>query len=518
MTGHVKLLRSGNRLVIDPSTPEIRKLIQPQLAYIEKKFYHGYEAKKRKDIGLPVCEEIFWQCYANDMKDRLVTSFGFFDRIKKTLKKAGFTLEPKWATQTEADRMAKKAETVYSPHWDRIDELVKTGFEFRYQQRELLELMCRYWNGRVDCPPGWGKGTSIMLLAKLFPKAKIDVITKNIAVIDQRLYPELALNLPSVGVAHGGKHKLDRRVMCISADSYRYFRPDADFVLVDEGHQACADAYAERLGAYEHARMWSFSASWELRLDGKNLRGESIFGPIRLVVTYQEAEDHGIVVPIRVVWGDVIMNINPAEGLDKEEKKRAAYWANDYRNAVIAKDARRYDESVQTLITVETVEHGLYLQRELPEFKFVYSGQSLTPKDWRWFERQGLLPDGFSPMTEERKKDITRRFEKGIIKKAIATPVWNVGVNFKGLQVLIRADGGASPINDVQIPGRVSRPKEEIEKYYGILHDYRDQFDKGCHQRAKGRERSYARNNWEQISADDAISLLRTQMKWGREV
>lgn len=518
----VTLRRSGNRLVVDPSTPTINDIVKPLLRYVEKRHYHGEERALRKRARRPLFDEIEWECFSADVKGRTATSFGFEGLIREALTEKGFEVRTRWATKAEAERAAERDATVYRPQWDKIEEFVKTGFEFRHRQKRALRLIAEHPNGRIDCHTGWGKGTLIALAAMLFPRAKIDVVVKPIAVLKTRLYPELCLNLPSVGIIGGGKRITGQRVMCVSADSLHHGRPDADFVFVDEGHQACADKYAEKLGIYEHARMWSFSASWEKRLDNKNLRGTAMFGPIRLRVTYQTGVEKGIVVPIRVIWRDVIMDENPcADEETLDGKKRAAYWLNDYRNRLVAADARLYGPEVQTLITVETLEHALNLKRFLPHFKIVYSDRVLKPADLKYFRAH--YAEQFRPMTSERRARLTQRFEKGLLKKVIATPVWNVGVDFRHLEVLIRADGGGSPINDIQIPGRNSRKKraEDVaagaaEKVVGILHDYRDQFDSGCRGKAARRENSYDEQGWEQVRPDPAQrSALRRRMNMG---
>ncbi len=343
------------------------------------------------------------------------------------------------------------------------------------------------------------------------------MVTKNVAVLHQRLYPELALNLPSVGLVGGGKKILGRRVMCYTADSLHHAAGDEDIVFVDEGHQACADVYAERMAKFEHARVFMFSATWDMRLDNKDMRAEAMAGPVRMTVTVQEAEAEKIVAPVRVHLSDVIMDINPCGDIkDQVEKKRYAYWANDYRNRLIRRDARRYGDDVQVLITVDTVEHALHLKQLLPEFEIVYSGMAVKPRQLREFRDAGLLPDGWKIMTNERKAKLTRRFEKGRLRKVIVTTVWNVGVNFKRLAVLIRGDGGGSPTNDTQIPGRTMRLDDGKE--YAIVHDYLDQFDTGCKKRAGRRVLNYDGNGWDLVHPDRSKrSLLRQMMEWGEE-
>lgn len=522
----VALLRSGNRLVVDPSTPKIKDLLTPHLRYIEKEFKRGREEVQRRKAGLPIFDEVEWECYTLDHKGRLATSFGFHDRLKGLLEDKGYEVESRWASKVEEAAYLERAAKVYDPQWDRLEQfLSNSGFEFRYKQRKALRLMAEHHHGRIDCPPGWGKGTVICLAAVLFPKAIIDVTTKRVDVMRQRLFPELAANLPSVGMVGGGKREKGRRVTCYTADSLHHARPNADFVFVDEGHEACADNFAASLGMFHHARMWMFSASWDMRLDNKDMRAEAIAGPIRLSVSYQKCVELGIVSPIKIIWTDVIMDENPcSDALTSVKKKELGYWTNAYRNKLIARDANLYDDDTQVLITVETLEHAMRLKELLPDFRVVYSGQGLDEKDLEWF--QETFPETFREITPEKRARMAKRFEEGRLKKVIATTVWNVGVNFRNLEVLIRADGGGSPINDTQIPGRNSRTNTAVvktdgtkHKHVAIVHDYKDQFDTGCQKKAAGREASYTKHGWEQITPKrDKRSVLRKLMNMGESL
>ncbi len=505
MPEQVKLLRSGNRLVVSPTTPQILDILTPHLRYVSRVFVKGKAAALRRALRQPKYDTVEWECYGMDYKNRLSTSFGFRELLERLLIAKGFDVQVKWASKVERLTHQARLEMAYKPHWDRVDELLKSGFEFRYKQKEALELIASCDNGRINCHTGWGKGTLIMLAALLFPKAKIDVTTKRVPVLTTRLFPELATNLPSVGIIGGGRRIIGKRVMCITADSLHHARPDADFVFVDEGHEACADRFASNLGIYDHARMWAFSASWDMRLDNKDLRGTAMFGPVRLRVEYEEGVEHGLVVPIEIRWSDVILDSNPAEGIDQDtEWKRAALWTNTQRNEIIARDARKYRDDQQVLITVETVEHALNLAKLLPEFTLAYSGQGMKPHNIARLQRE--FPDQWQDMTQDKLSRIERRFSKGKLKKAIATTIWNVGVDFRHLEVLIRGEGSGSPINDVQIPGRNSRKKREAdvqqganEKFIGIVHDYLDQFDHKAEFRATKRKKSYNTLRWRQI-------------------
>lgn len=498
---NVVLLRSGNRLVVKPTTDKIRGILHPLLTYTEKKFVRGQAAAIRRKQDRPLFDEIDWECYLEDVKGRIGTSYGFHERIVAALTANGYVVTTRYSSKLERTVVRERNDTIYKPRWDRIEELLKTGFEFRLKQDVALRMIAEHECGRIDCPPGWGKGTQIMLACMLFPKAKIDVAVDSVAILHQRLYPELSSMLPSVGMVGGGKKIMGARVMCYNADSLHHGRPDADFVFVDEGHQAAADQFAKNLAMYEHARMWAFSASWDMRLDNKDMRGEAIFGPVRLSVTYQEAEDAGIVVPMEVRIGHVEME-DPCEGIDNDvDWKRAAYWRNEHRNKLIAADARKYGDEVQVLIPVETLEHALALKQELPEYSLVYSPTSNS--DFAYLQSEGLIGEDFKLITPARKAKLTRRFTRGKLKKVIVTTVWNAGVDFKHLEVLIRADGGGSAVNDVQIPGRTSRTNKAlmkggkaVTKRIGIIHDYDDMFNKKAERRSSRRQTNYGKNGW----------------------
>ncbi len=169
---------------------------------------------------------------------------------------------------------------------------------------------------------------------------------------------------------------------------------------------------------------------------------------------------------------------------------------------MIAADARaeREDGDRQVLIVCDVIEHVFALKQMLPDFEVVYAAEAMTPSRIREFKNQRLWPAGHLPMTAMKRDEVTSGFERGIIRGAICNTVWNIGVDFRYLDTTIRADGGASPTNDTQIPGRTARINDK-GKVIGRIRDYRDQFDKGIHQRAMGRGASYAFHKWKQYNA-----------------
>jgi superfamily II DNA or RNA helicase len=149
------------------------------------------------------------------------------------------------------------------------------------------------------------------------------------------------------------------------------------------------------------------------------------------------------------------------------------------------------------LIVVKTIEHAVHLKKYLPEFKLVYG--NIDENDIEFYINHDMLPERYRGVTKQMREKMRIQFETGKLRKVIATSVWNRGVNFRNLGVLIRADGGSSTIDATQIPGRLSRTAEESGKTSGLLIDYRDVFDDGLDRRSKMREKDYERHGWRQI-------------------
>lgn len=491
----VVLLRSGNRLVVDPTTPEVFAALAAKLTYESRQSLHGWQRKVQGKSVVITTHRMF----AKDHAGRLVTPMGMYQRVVDTLKPLGHSVRLRTLPRSNAtpfyasDRQAAW-DNIFDPRW-RIT--LREGQEAFLTT--LATRVARWLPARFDCPPAFGKSFVIGLVARMYPAATIHVVTKRVAVLRDRIYPELCMMVPDVGIVGGGQRTNNKRVQLYTADSLHHSTGAADILIVDECHESGADDMAKQLAKYDQSVNFGFSATHDMRLDNKDMRVEAMFGPIVYSMSYAQAVAAGLVVPIQVYWRDVRMAYNPCQHeTDSVERKRHGVWRNSTRNALIAQDARRYDADTQVLITCETVEHLLHLKKQLPEYEVVYSEQGIKPGDTRYYQGLGVWPDGMPVMTSEHRANLTAAFETGRLKRVIATTVWNVGVSFNNLRVLIRADAGGSAIMDTQIPGRTSRLSPADGKEAGIVHDYRDQFDSGFQRRARQRAANYAAQHWRQ--------------------
>ena len=104
------------------------------------------------------------------------------------------------------------------------------------------------------------------------------------------------------------------------------------------------------------------------------------------------------------------------------------------------------------------------------------------------------------PISKKEVEAIRKKFTLGTVRRVIATGIWSTGVDFPQLSVIIRADGGASAIKDIQMPGRVCRISAGKDK--GILVDIADTFDVWTSRRANTRFKSYEEKQWDIINVN----------------
>jgi len=480
----IVLHKSFNFLTVVPTTEPVFEVLCKALTYTEKLPNPEYYSFRKAEGTLPFLE-VKQSMFTLDSQKRLSTSYGYWKLIRDTLRAAGYKVKLK-------DNTPVKPKDVYQPVWENIE-----GIPLRENQPEFISAFLQHQCGRFDCPPGFGKSFMIGVLARLFPYARFDIVSTRVAVLRDRIYPELVQMVGDVGIVGGGKKLLGRRVMCYVAKSMQYSDHEADILIVDEGHEMGTDNFASKLMHWHSARRYSLSASHNKRADNNDFRLQGLFGDIVYRVNYKQAQKANMVVPIHIKWSTVpYCDINVNRNDSPAVKNRKLIWTNDLRNKIIARDAKTYADDTQVLITVSTLEHALNLKKFLPDYTLVYAENGINKNEFAYYKKQGLLTSVDEIMTFDQRQKLTKDFEKGKLKKVIATTVWNVGVSFNSLQVLIRADGTGSAIGAIQIPGRVSRVAEG--KQAGVVHDYMDQFNSSTARKALDRFNCYQEMGWKQ--------------------
>ena len=488
-------IRLGGSL-IEVSEDGTSPLSDPKLLYDLKqrlsftKIIFNYANKKEKTF-----ERV--ALYAFDDLGRLVCQKGWLDFILYLASQHNY--------QTQI--IDERKEPPGNPYQENWDDVINS-FSFRPLQKECLAYIAarirQRKGGVIEAVPAFGKSKLISAVCALYPKATIDVITfGNDLVYDLRRH--ILQHRADVGYVCGGHRSIDN-VTVFSALSMAYIRPEAHLVLVDEVHRLMTDRGVAELSKYYDSCMFGFTATKETRADNAHKRMEGLFGPTIYNVSWTEAIQYGLITPISVEWREIVRGPQVSKFYNSQiKRKRYAYWRNKTRNSAIAEAAREYyNQGLQTLILVETVEHLLHLHQLLPEFSICFSERI---SETREKQLKAIFPKAKLRLSKSERATLKSDFEQRNILGAIATSIWATGVSFDGLQVLIRADGGASETNNIQWPGRVARISTDTGKEVGIVVDFMDRFDAWAYQRSKFRQRSYSRNGWEQTNVSNkAIS------------
>lgn len=485
--------RCGNVLTIYradsmPFSAEMLDILTKELRYQHVEHVHGAAQRNPITGQRQYFKTTEYKLFRYE-HGKLIVLGGYLARLGAQLKRLGCRVMFK---DTSPPR---KRPNAFNAEWANLDGRI----EFRARQEDCLRLISRVPCGIIKAVTGFGKTTLIGAAALLFPEAKIHVVTKSVDVAE-RIMRSLKRFVPKVGmVGDGSKHW--ERVTVITAGSLAHSDGDADFLFCDEVHQLATVNFSTSIAQrYRHSRNFGLSATPYARMDNAHAVLEPLFGPMIFELTYQEAVELGLVVPIRVTWLPIRMTFNPAERYsNRVARKRYGVWTNADRNRMIADAVREYPDTHQILILVETIEHAVHLGSLLPEFTLVYS--SMFPNDCNNYKKRGLLPKDYKPLNDYEKHQLRNKFESGELRRVIATDVWATGVDFEQLNVLVRADDRDSDIVDVQGPGRVSRlytAPDGAKKEFGEVIDCMDTFDPTFYRKSMGRRNSYKLLGWEQ--------------------
>lgn len=482
-TKSVHIRRDGLLMRIFPLDERLGNVLRQRLTYKRSKYLAT--AVERRKAGNRHMLFYKVRCYKiltlADKTKQLVTNSGYFRRIAVLLHKLGYSFDVKDLRPLgRAGAFVVRKETIDATN-------------FRPRQKEILLKMLTTNRAQIHYPTGAGKSFLARVVCGALPKARIVFTTRHQAVLKE-VYASLKQNLPNVGIyCSDMKANIGARVMCCSAGSlHKAVDWKPDLIIGDETHELATANLLEKLSYFKYCRFIGLSANYRDRMDGVDFELEGLFGPVIATLSYEDAVKVGLVVPIHVHWRHVYCQDMLGPKPSRIDKQRFGFWRNAARNKLIAQDARRFPNE-QVLIVVKTIEHAVYLGKLLPEYTLCYAPGSADARIQKWIER-GLLPPTYRPLTKKGLDDLKKQFEAGTLRRVIATSVWNRGVNFHNLSVLIRAGGGASKLDDTQIPGRLSR----LGKSYGLLLDYFDDFNDQTNSEAWSRYRQYRRRKWQQ--------------------
>lgn len=508
----VRITRMGAAVLVAdasdrPLPEEITSQLIPHLRYTYRRYLRGMELRQMPRGSPPfVTEQRLLHSFDKD--GRLWCPAGYTLRLISHVANMGLEVEHVLGTGWDASAIAR-----VQPDWAALE---RNPFDFRARQFECLsEIVAAISNcvgGVVDAAAGFGKTEIMVLVARIFPHAKIAIVVPGRDLVEET-HRRLVAKLGAVGRVGGGKASSFQRITVYSADSvHKCPRPDeVDILIGDEAHSLVNESRVVALNQHmTRAVRVGLTATTTGRHDGSDSRIEATFGACIFVLSQSEAADLGVVMRIHVRWHRVYMREDPiATAFDPVIRKRLGLWLNATRNDEIARVAREYPDDEQTLIMVETVQHGIEVARRLPEFRLFYSRNDSSEANVRAAVDAGILGEDRVLVDAER-SDIRRAFVDGNLKKVIATFTWKQGISPDSLSSMIWAAGGSSKIAATQGPSRASRVVADGGKATPILDDFSDDFNEAAHRQAMTRRKFYLANGWTQEGLPQRSSRLYT--------
>jgi superfamily II DNA or RNA helicase len=505
MAADVVALRDGSLLRLRAKTAKAIQETIRALTYTRIKSLSTWKERQAND-GKPVLP-IPVDCYSwlnVDGDPWIITNAGYTARLKSRYADAGITCV--WKDKTPPDKIK-----AVNPRWKAVEE----SFKFRAGQRELLQALVDSLSkgercGQIIWATGTGKSEILRMIARLLGDWKILITTKYNDTL-KSIYARLQGDVSGLGIYCSKAKRAASRVLCCSSGCLRWavnnFKPD--LILCDEIHELATDQPLADLALFKYVPIYGLSANYEERRDKRDFELKGLAGEVISCKTYEEGVADGSIVPIEVHWLNCKLPYkkkNPAAGRTGNPREKHGVWRNEFRNQIIADAANAFDDEEQVLITVKTVEHALHLKKLLPQFQLVHG--KVKEEKQAEFEDAGLAPKNYDWDVKKR-DEIRKRFERGKLRKVIATSVWKRGVNFLGLSVLIRADRSSTKEDCTQIPGRLSRVHAAGGKTFSVLIDLNDEFDGGFELDANRRRGIYRRKGWAQFQPDEPDHIFR---------
>lgn len=448
------------------------------------------ERRVKTDDGYEVQEEQLIE--HDESEDALVGLAGLRPRLQRVFESYNMTIA--------LDR-SNIADKVFSPELSRLDEDDLVNIKSRSDQVHALGLICDKPEGFViDAPTGWGKSFLLRQAVKILPDKRILIAAPGKDIVLD-MHSRLKPIVRELGLVGAGSDYVSRVTVCTMESLHKARQYEWDLLLGDEAHRFASPVACKELAAVAHnTKCVGFSASPDGRADGADLVTEALFGPVAYRVGYQTGVQRGSVVPINVLAYHVDFGPTVRKGTPTFIRNRMCVWKNPHRNGLIADIANALDPDTQVLIVVGTAEHALELRKLLPHFEVVFTSvtsksavSKLKKGEYQQITGLRKTQAGYQ-LLDGRREALRQAFQTGELKHAIATSIWDTGVDFRGLEVLIRADCMGSAIKSTQTPGRLSRT--DGKKTCAYLVDFVDKFDQALHRRWQARKKVYEKHGW----------------------
>ena len=347
------------------------------------------------------------------------------------------------------------------PQPTRYDDAVRMLRPF---QREGFNAALFSYGGIMQCPTGWGKTHIMAAIVAAFDPAHLQdrhtplsvAVAPDTETVRQT-YAAFRTLLPGrqIGCCMGGATHESDDVVVATMDSMHNIDPaEVGILLVDEVHEAATATRIPKMMAMSKAMKWGFSATPYGRFDGADLTTTSLVGPTVYSRTYAQGIADGALVPIKVFWVTAPVPDVGVDSVHSYQRHDSVVRYGLVRNKGLLKAIvsllDRIPADMQALCITQLMEQINELHVLAPDIAYVHGTSDAKKLSASRHGRIGAI-------SKTERQRIYEKFRSGELQKVISTGIYQQGVNFPGLEVLVNAGGGGSAIAAGQIPGRASR-------------------------------------------------------------
>ena len=448
----IQIENVNSRLVT--TDENLKDFLAKKLRFRPKNYWHNSAYKRKLWDG--------WKYFFNAKNGIFLT--GILPEIKLALNKLG-------KEYSVLDNRGSVEWTHQSIDRNFLESCLPKGlkpFELHDYQPDYVNQCMKYNRGIVQAPTGSGKTFVLISLLKcLPPKTPTLFLTKNAQLVHQN-YEEMKLwGVENLGRWYD-KYKEPNYVMCVTNHvntfkSIEKLLPKFKVLIVDEAHDCMSDvpvsAYRKMKSACVRIGISATAFKWDKKkIDNVHkwhLKGH--FGPILKTTTTEsgilstkELQERGVLSKSDCVFYPVVFPILTHEPYIDAIK--LGIEQNFYFHEMV----KKLTESCtgRTLIVVERIEQGQYLNQLIPGSNFIQGKNNLKERE---------------PIIEALKKG-----EKSVA--IVMRQIITAGINVK-IHDLINAAGGEGAHNVIQLMGRGLRTAEDkvrlrYHDFHFLINDY----------------------------------------------
>jgi len=342
----------------------------------------------------------------------------------------------------------------------------------RDYQEEAVREAIKAGRGFIELPTGTGKTLIIAGILKNLDIEKAVIITPSISLAEQ-IKRDLSYMLnEEIGIMNSSA-KVKKNITVTTYATFKK-RPtefmNVDVLIMDEVHHLTGIKTFEAV--WRNPARYKFGLSATATIDKINMKyiyailGNCIYKKSIGELTEYLPEPSVLFFKMKYEDGrfDNLQDITPFQ------RYRLEIIRNPVRNRLIARlGGILVDAGLNTLILCSKREHAYYIHMYLRQLEGID------------------VPIIWSNVSANLRNDIVQNFEK--YKIAIATTIFDEGINIPSLNVIINATGEASSIKTIQRAGRGFRKTENKSNL--LIIDFIDSFSRHAEYKSKLRADAY---------------------------